>query len=93
MLLIPLMLLLFRGELLAARWLWAALGAYVLAKVAEYFDGAIYALGGFVSGHSLKHLLAALAAWWTIRAFLMVPGQTFRTCSSSLIEDEHVRNV
>jgi hypothetical protein len=71
MLLIPLMLLLFRGELLAARWLWAALGAYVLAKVAEYFDGAIYALGGFLSGHSLKHLLAALAAWWIARAFLI----------------------
>jgi hypothetical protein len=71
MLLIPLMLLLFRGELLATRWLWAALGAYLLAKVAEYFDGAIYALGGFVSGHSLKHLLAALAAWWIARAFLI----------------------
>jgi hypothetical protein len=70
MLLIPLMLLLFRGELLVTGWLWASLGAYVLAKVAEYFDGAIYALGGFLSGHSLKHLLAALAAWWTIRAFL-----------------------
>lgn len=70
MLLIPLMLLLFRGERLAARWLWAALGAYVLAKVAEYYDGAIYALGGWVSGHSLKHLLAALASWWIVRAFL-----------------------
>lgn len=70
MLLIPMMLLLFRGERLAAGWLWAALGAYVLAKVAEYYDGAIYALGGWVSGHSLKHLLAALASWWIVRTFL-----------------------
>ena len=70
MLLVPMMLLLFRGELLATRWLWVALGAYVLAKVAEYFDGAIYAFGGIVSGHSLKHLLAALASWWIVRAFL-----------------------
>jgi hypothetical protein len=70
MVLVPLMLLLFRGELLATRWLWAALGAYVLAKVAEHFDGVIYALGGLVSGHSIKHLLAALASWWLVRAFL-----------------------
>ncbi|MBX3704335.1 MAG: ceramidase domain-containing protein [Steroidobacteraceae bacterium] len=70
MLLIPAMLVLYRSELLKTSLIWAALGAYVLAKVAEYFDGAVYALGGLVSGHSIKHLLAALAAWWLLRAFL-----------------------
>ncbi|MDH4259673.1 MAG: ceramidase, partial [Gammaproteobacteria bacterium] len=69
MLLIPLMLLLFRGNGLRTGWLWAALAAYVLAKLAEYFDGAIYGASGFVSGHSIKHLLAVVAAWWAIRAF------------------------
>jgi len=70
MLLIPLMLLLFPGMRMQASWLWAALAAYAGAKAAEFFDAGIYALGGFVSGHSLKHLLAALSAWWIARAFL-----------------------
>ena len=70
MLLIPLMLLLFNGRGLRDGWLWATLVAYVLAKFAEYFDAAIYDVTGFLSGHSLKHLLAALAVWWAVRAFL-----------------------
>jgi hypothetical protein len=74
MLLIPLMLLLFRGKALRDAWLWATLAAYALAKAAEYFDAAIYATTGALSGHSLKHLLAALAVWWAIRAF--VGGET-----------------
>jgi predicted membrane channel-forming protein YqfA (hemolysin III family) len=35
------------------------LGVYALAKLAEVGDGAIYDVGGLVSGHTLKHLLAA----------------------------------
>ncbi len=36
------------------------LGAYLSAKVSEHFDTEVYALtGSLVSGHSLKHLLAA----------------------------------
>jgi hypothetical protein len=88
MLLIPMMLILFRGELLQSRWIWPALAAYVAAKIAEHLDGPVFSAGGLVSGHSIKHLLAALAAWWLVRAFL-VPGRTFRQCSV----DEHVRNV
>ncbi|MGQ0429214.1 MAG: ceramidase domain-containing protein [Gammaproteobacteria bacterium] len=77
MVLIPLMLLLFPGERMQARWLWLALAAYVGAKLAEYFDAGIYSLGEFVSGHSIKHLLAALSAWWIVRSFLTVPGRGF----------------
>ena len=69
MLLIPLMLLLFSGRGLHAAWLWATLTAYVLAKVAEYFDAAIYGASGILSGHSIKHLLAALAVLWAVNAF------------------------
>lgn len=37
---------------------------YALAKVFEHFDVQVYALtGGMLSGHSLKHLVASLAAW------------------------------
>jgi hypothetical protein len=70
MLLIPLALLLFRGTGLRDARLWAALVAYALAKLAEYFDAAIYAATGFLGGHGLKHLLAAIAVWWALRAFL-----------------------
>ncbi len=70
MLLIPLMLLLFRGKGLRDAWLWSALATYVLAKAAEYLDAAIYAATEFLGGHALKHLLAAIAVWWVLRAFL-----------------------
>ena len=69
MLLIPLMLLLFRGHGLRDRWLWVTLAVYLLAKAAEFFDAAIYAATGFLSGHSIKHLLAALAVCLAIQAF------------------------
>jgi hypothetical protein len=74
MLLIPLMLLMWRGEGLWSRRLWMALGAYALAKVAEHFDAALFAAAG-TGGHALKHLLAALAAWWILRAFQGAPAR------------------
>jgi len=73
MLLIPLILLLWREGSVAARPLWLGFGAYALAKLAEHYDAAIYAATGF-SGHSLKHLFAAAAAWWIARAFQRSPA-------------------
>jgi hypothetical protein len=40
---------------------------YVAAKVAELLDGWIYAQGGLLSGHTLKHLLAAAAVYMILR--------------------------
>lgn len=42
---------------------------YALAKVFEYFDEQIYAIGHVVSGHTLKHLVAAAACWVVLRYF------------------------
>ena len=42
-------------------------GIYAAAKVAEMLDREIYALGNLLSGHTLKHLLAAVAVWWLAR--------------------------
>lgn len=76
MLLMPLVLLLWRDGSLAARKLWLAFGAYALAKLFEHFDGAVFAAtGGLVAGHALKHLAAALAAWWILRAFQGAPAR------------------
>ncbi|MCX7036659.1 MAG: hypothetical protein NT064_08755 [Proteobacteria bacterium] len=44
------------------------LAVYALAKVAETFDTQIFELTGLFSGHSLKHLLASLAALPVIAA-------------------------
>jgi len=75
MLLTPLVLLLWREGGLAARPLWLAIAAYALAKLAEHFDAAIFAATGFVGGHAVKHLLAALATGWIVRAFQGAPAR------------------
>ncbi len=55
-----------RGAAPVAAW-WGVLAAYAAAKAAEVFDTSIYtALGGLVSGHTLKHLLAAAGAAWLL---------------------------
>lgn len=43
---------------------WAVIGCYALAKILEAADHQVYELSRhLVSGHSLKHLVASLAAW------------------------------
>ena len=61
MLLILLMLALFPGRR-PTRLLIAGLAVYAVGKLAELADAAIFALGAVVSGHTVKHLLAATAA-------------------------------
>jgi hypothetical protein len=45
-------------------------GFYVLAKILETEDRAIFSLGHVVSGHTLKHLAAAGAGFWIVRMLL-----------------------
>ena len=53
---------LFRGRFTHREYLVYGLGVYILAKVAEYYDKEIYTgSGNLISGHSIKHLLAAMA--------------------------------
>ena len=68
LLLIPFILLLWNGNGLAAAWIWATLGTYSLAKAVEHFDESILVATGVVSGHSIKHVLAALAMLWIVLA-------------------------
>lgn len=64
---IPLVLLLFpRVYSLSSAFL-GACGFYLLAKVAEVEDGRILQLGGLVSGHTVKHLLAAIGIGTLVR--------------------------
>lgn len=55
---------------------WLALALYGCAKLMELGDQAVLqGLGGFVSGHTLKHLLAAGAATALLHAATARPGQ------------------
>jgi ceramidase len=48
------------------RFLYWALGAYLLAKVFESADAAIFEAGRIVSGHTVKHVVAAAALWFIV---------------------------
>ena len=64
MLVIPFALWLLPGRYSGARYWWLMLLWYLVAKLAEYLDGPVFAMtGDMISGHTLKHLAAAMAAW------------------------------
>ena len=54
-------------SLRASDW-WGVLGLYAAAKLMELADHGVLEALGFTSGHTLKHLLAAAAALWLLRA-------------------------
>lgn len=48
-------------------YIFGTIGWYALAKVFEYYDhGTFVLLDKWISGHSLKHLFAALATYWIL---------------------------
>jgi hypothetical protein len=52
--------------------MFAVVGLYALAKVFEALDRPIFSLsGGFVSGHTLKHLAAAVACYFLLRMLML----------------------
>jgi hypothetical protein len=55
------------GALRHGDW-WTVLGLYAAAKLMELADRAVFDALGVTSGHTLKHLLAAAAALWLLRA-------------------------
>lgn len=57
---------------------WQLIGCYLGAKACEYFDAEIFALGGIISGHSLKHLISALGVVLLIRNMTMIPKEALR---------------
>ena len=59
-------------------------GAYVAAKLLEHLDREMLALGDLVSGHSLKHLAAALAGLVVCRTLML---RTVRSTSAAPVAD------
>lgn len=66
-LLIPLLLGLFPPRYSRGGDVLAVLGLYALALTAEWFDRPLFEMTGVISGHTLKHLIAALAVYWMLR--------------------------
>jgi len=76
MLLLPLMMSLYPTRLHPIGWLWALLGLYACAKAFEFADATILGATS-VSGHSLKHLVAAAAMAmlvFALRRRRLLPG-------------------
>lgn len=71
---IVVLLVLYAGRYRGGPYLIAGLTAYAAAKGFELADGAIFALGRIVSGHTLKHLVAAVGVGCLV-VMLRVRGQ------------------
>lgn len=66
-LLIPLLLWLYPPHYSGDRDILAVIGLYALALLFDFSDRLVFLLtGGFVSGHTVKHVIAALAAYWVM---------------------------
>jgi hypothetical protein len=63
MLVVVLCALVFPSEYSHRRWLFLAVGFYAAAKILELLDRQVFMLGGIVSGHTLKHIVAAASAY------------------------------
>ena len=66
MLSIPVMLIFFRSNYNLHSGYWLLLLAYVIAKIFEIYDHETHHALGFISGHTLKHLFAALGIYMMI---------------------------
>ncbi len=75
MLLAPLLLLLFPSALTRPALLWGVLAAYAAAKMFEELDVSIYRFLRGISGHSLKHIIAAAGTYFVV---LAVTGRSVR---------------
>lgn len=60
MLAIPAILVISKSENDIGRYIWLMIGFYVIAKLFEHFDVSIYARVQVMSGHTLKHVFAAV---------------------------------
>ncbi|MFK7794168.1 MAG: alkaline phytoceramidase [Gammaproteobacteria bacterium] len=69
MLAIPIILLTFKSSFSHASGYWWLLAAYIAAKLFEHFDAAIHDLLIVVSGHSIKHVAAAIGVYILLRSY------------------------
>jgi hypothetical protein len=66
---LPVLFVLCRPKYTGTSWWVIAAAWYVLAKVLEYTDRAIYSAGTILSGHTLKHLAAGAVCYAILRYY------------------------
>ena len=66
---VPVILLCFRSRYTRVYGYWWLLGTYSVAKLLEYVDVEVYQLLGFISGHSIKHIVSALGVYIFLTSF------------------------
>jgi Ceramidase len=81
LLLIALMLWLYPGSRESTVWLWSSFLMYFLAKIAEQFDAPVYRAVG-ISGHTIKHLLSAVAVLFALFALLHLGARSSHRASA-----------
>ncbi len=68
---IPVIALTHKARFSHSRELIGVVTFYVLAKLAEQYDQAIHEMLGVISGHTIKHLLAAIATYLVLRMLML----------------------
>ncbi len=68
MMIAPLIMLFFKSGFTRNSGYWFMLSAYLLAKVFESFDGEVFNMLTLLSGHTLKHLTAAVGILFLLHA-------------------------
>jgi len=79
MLILPFLLWLSPHRPSYIRYILFVLGWYVLAKCFEHTDYYVYGLTHFWSGHTIKHLLAALSLWYVLKLTTAWEAEMART--------------
>ncbi|VAW44075.1 Expressed protein precursor [hydrothermal vent metagenome] len=64
LIMIPFIFVLYPKPYSHSHLLWVFLGFYVVAKLLEHFDAQIFQVLSVISGHSLKHMAAALGVFF-----------------------------
>ena len=82
---VVLLMLFFPPKYTRSAYLFSAVALYGAALTAELLDRHLFALGQIVSGHTLKHLLAALAVYQVVRMLRTRTG----VCIPSAVESIH----
>ncbi|MCW9025056.1 MAG: alkaline phytoceramidase [Gammaproteobacteria bacterium] len=67
-LLLPLIMFTGHARFSHGYYYWLILATYILAKLLEHYDAAVYEWLGFISGHSLKHIASSFASYFLYRA-------------------------
>ena len=66
---LPVLFFLFPPKYTGTSYWVIAAALYGLAKIFEFYDGAIFSAGSILSGHTLKHVAAAAACFAVLRHF------------------------